>query len=195
MKVERDDTDDAHLYTINGKPVPGVTSLLKAALFVDDTWFRPEYATRGKRVHKACELSDKGIAMPGLAQYPEVAGRLEAWKKFVHEMDFEAVAIEEFVGNELWGYAGQLDRRGSIRIINAPALLDIKSGEPTPADAWQTAAYENCVDGYHRRFGVHLRESGDYKLVEHDGIDDWDIFRIALDGWKVKDKYGLLRDD
>jgi hypothetical protein len=60
-------------------------------------------------------------------------------------------------------------------------LIDIKTGQPVPADAIQTAAYVLCLaPGYYRRYGIYLQANGDYRPREHKDYNDTGVFLAAL---------------
>jgi hypothetical protein len=128
----------AHVYTLDHKPIPSVTQILKA------TGLTGHYRgtagrDRGSRVHEATELYDVlGVIGDG----PE-AGYTRAWAKFKADHVSEIVASEQAVFNEPLWYAGTLDR--IVRLKDGKlAILDIKTGAKADWHKLQLAAYELC---------------------------------------------------
>lgn len=183
---------ESHTYRLRGQPVPGVTSLLDDTI-VDlsriprDVLERAR--ARGTAVHVACELYDRGdldFATMDQSLWPY----LQAWDRFKTETKFEIELIEKPVYSERYRYAGTLDRYGHGRFRSksklSTALIDIKSGEVQTATGVQLAAYHGAgvemgaVDKSAIRIGVHLQDTGKYKLEVYDSPQDWPVFLACL---------------
>ena len=68
-----------HVYTLNGRVVPGVTEIVRATV---PGWQASEwYLQRGRALHKAVELWNKGT-LDEATVAPEIEGRFRAWKLF-----------------------------------------------------------------------------------------------------------------
>jgi hypothetical protein len=149
-----------HEYFIGGKPVPGVTTVLKEAGLIDSTWFTPEAALRGQHVHTACALWDKG-ELDTCALDPVLVPYLEAWQKFRKESGVTPTIIEEPFYSLEHGFAGTIDRAwmdGKHFIV-----CDIKSG---PLPDWlplQLAGYSILINAF-SGMGVELRDNGSYSV-------------------------------
>lgn len=153
----------SHRYLLNGVPLPGVTTILKAAGLIEDIWFTDEARTRGQAVHLATRYIDEDDSLDWDTVKPEYAPRVRAYVDFKARMGFEPTLIEEPLASVRYGFAGTLDRAGMAN--NLHTLFDLKTG---PYQRWQDlqlAAYEilaeeNGQPPIQERFIVHLREDG-----------------------------------
>jgi hypothetical protein len=162
-----------HIYTVDGKVYPGVTTIL------GDVYGRFPYpegsAERGHHVHLATQLYDEDDLDEATLD-PLVAGYLEGWKRFREEMAFVPTQIEKLVHNEVYGYCGTLDRIGTMQ--GRLYLIDIKSGAKAFWHRIQTAAYALCLppDTVFKRASVYLSAEGKYKIdyyINKQDYHDW----------------------
>lgn len=172
-----------HSYHLNGVRLPSVTEILKDLGLIDTTFFAPEHAERGARVHEATVFWDE-TGMDDDTLPEEWAGYLSAWKKFREETGFVPSHIEQAFGTEdtisIERYAGTVDRIGKTHTIN-PLILDIKTGPPQPWHRLQLAAYAILVKRELNipiwdMWGVHLRKDGTYSVKSYRSIEhspDW----------------------
>ena len=169
---------ETHTYRMEGEIIPSVTQILKDVGLIDTTFFAPEHAERGTRIHAATVFWDE-TEMDDDTLPEEWTGYLSAWKKFREETGFVSSHIEQaFCCDE--GYAGTVDRIGKTHKIN-PLLLDIKTGPPQPWHRLQLAAYTLMVKRELNipiwdMWGVHLRKEGTYSVESYKSIEhsaDW----------------------
>lgn len=116
-----------HTYTLCGIRLPSVTEITRFCAYdykSDRPWLAEAAAIRGTAVHEACALIDYGEEPE---ETPEIAGYLKAYRRFLADYKPEWKLIEHPIGSILLGYAGTLDRFGTID--GAPAILDIKTGQ------------------------------------------------------------------
>lgn len=116
-----------HTYTLCGIRLPSVTEITRFCVYdykSDRPWLAEAAARRGTAVHEACALIDYGEEPE---ETPEIAGYLKAYRRFLADYKPEWKLIEHPIGSILLGYAGTLDRFGTID--GAPAILDIKTGQ------------------------------------------------------------------
>lgn len=116
-----------HTYTLDGIQLPSVTEITRFCAYdykSDRPWLAEAAASRGTAVHEACALIDYGEEPE---ETPEIAGYLKAYRRFLADYKPEWKLIEHPIGSILLGYAGTLDRFGTID--GAPAILDIKTGQ------------------------------------------------------------------
>lgn len=115
--------EDSHTYKLDGRAVPSVTQAIQAILPMrpmDDY-----YLQRGTAVHRACELYDRGT-LDEASVDPEIAPRLEAWKKFRSDFGGEIAMNERRLASKKYQFAGTVDRvfaKGGKLI-----LVDLKNG-------------------------------------------------------------------
>lgn len=116
-----------HTYTLCGIRLPSVTEITRFCAYdykSNRPWLAEAAAIRGTAVHEACALIDYGEEPE---ETPEIAGYLKAYRRFLADYKPEWKLIEHPIGSILLGYAGTLDRFGTID--GAPAILDIKTGQ------------------------------------------------------------------
>lgn len=113
-----------HTYKIGGRPVPGVTSIIRSVL--PHAWSIDEYyLQRGTATHWGCKLLDDGV-LDRSSVDPEIAPRIEAWERFRSDYKGLVIGCELPLGHPEYMYAGTLDRvfecQGEIVIV------DLKNG-------------------------------------------------------------------
>lgn len=192
------DYDDAtHTYKLDGQQLISVTQVLKEAGLIDTSWYTREGADRGSYIAVATAIDDggrEGRVFDEDQLDPDMRGYVEAWRRFRTESGCEITAIEQHVYHPTLRYAGTLDRL--VWWHYGAGLIDIKTGQPVPADAIQTAAYARSLPRrFYRRYGVYLRANGTYKLHEHDNFGDADVFLAALALVNWKRNHGIANAD
>ena len=166
-----------------------VTGILKAEGFIDTQWFDEYSATRGTYVHKACELSDRG-ELEEAELDPILIPYVSAWQKFIMESKFQITEMETRLVSETHQFSGKPDRIGILN--GCPAIIDLKSGVVQPWTALQLAGYEILKGSPHKRFGVQLKDDGNYKLTEFKDRQDRQVFLscLAVYQWKHNNMKG-----
>jgi hypothetical protein len=170
-----------HIYSLNGVAVPSVTQILSDVGIVDYSQIpdgiRVMALERGRQVHLITQFFDEN----DLGRFdPKLAGYLDAWKRFREETGFVPELIEHQVYNEVWDFAGTLDRTGVM--AGARCLADIKTGIVPYWAAFQTAAYASCFDkpATFRRMAVGLLPDGSYRIHEFRCADFSAHLRVFL---------------
>jgi hypothetical protein len=172
-----------HRYSVDGVVVPSVTQVL--APLSDYRRVRPDVldAARhlGTAVHTACDLDDRGTLDERSVQ-PVLRGFLAGWRLFCAEHHAVWSAIEQCVYHPALGYAGRLDRLGTVDGV--PTVVDLKtSARLSPAVGPQLAAYAKALPepgpGI-RRLAVQLRPDGRYTQREYADPMDWAVFASLL---------------
>lgn len=191
--------ETGHLYNLDGAPVPGVTSILKAAGFYDHFGNNgaddvTEAMLRGTAVHAACHYDDEGdLDEETISDL--VWPYLQAWRRFRHETNFNPLVLpggvtgcEVAVASRVYRYACTVDRIGIFNASGAGvrrAIVEIKTGAPGDAAALQTAAQalvlnENMVSVIDR-YTVRLCDDGTYRMEHYaDYRRDFEDFLAAL---------------
>ena len=116
-----------HTYTLDGIQLPSVTEVTRFCAYdykSDRPWLAEAAARRGTAVHEACALIDYG---EDPEETPEISGYLKAYRRFLADYKPDWQLIEHPMGSIHLGYAGTLDRFGTID--GAPSILDIKTGQ------------------------------------------------------------------
>ncbi|MEA2036114.1 MAG: Dna2/Cas4 domain-containing protein [Nanoarchaeota archaeon] len=152
--------DENHLYRVNGKIVPGVSELLMEVGLIDANVIKFADTSLGSAVHKAAELSDKGI-LDYDSCCEEVKSRLKQWRAFISDPKFEIIANEQMFYSKL-GYCGTPDRvlkRGEDHI-----LVDIKTSKVrSKSTKVQMAFYQRLVE---ENLEINIDEGWEVVLLE-----------------------------
>lgn len=196
---------EQHAYAVDGEELPSVTQIIRAAdlyPWPSDTQDATYYMKRGTAVHAACLYDDQGRLGPEGELDEEVLPRLEAWRRFRKDTGLEILMNERSLWHPTLKYAGTLDRL--VELNGKIWLLDLKAGGHVPAYGIQSAGYAMLLQAaiaakllapelrrIHARFpvkraGVHLDGSGNYKIEEHNEVEDYSVFKwaLGLHNWK-----------
>lgn len=180
---------DTHTYTVDGKTVPGVTTVLKAAGLVETRHHTEGSANRGSEIHEATSLIDQGVMSIDDWKDDDIHPYLFAWEKFKKESGAEVVEIEQLLYHETLRYATMVDRvlKGSAGRF----IVDIKTGPPQSWHGIQLAS-NTALTGLKERVIVELKRKGDYRI--HFGWKDtkyteriWDqlwLSAVTLYHWR-----------
>jgi len=184
-----------HTYTLNGIVLPSVTQVLEDVGLIDYSFIpgsmRDVYLRRGSAVHLATAYDDVGD-LDEESLKPELRGYLEAWRKFRADSRFTWDRIEYQRFHRQYGYAGTLDRQGSVDArMNTRTVVDIKTGHAPTWVRYQLAAYAGLYEkpiGW-RRMAVELHDDGTYGVTEfpcREFLSDFQVFLAALTVFSAK---------
>jgi hypothetical protein len=155
--------EQAHRYTLNGRPVPSVTTVLRAVIphFDADDW----YLQRGTAVHACAALIAQGKDFDA---DPQINGQVAACRKFFADYRPTVLHVEQRVASTAYGFAGTLDL--VCAVDGEVFLVDWKS-TLTKTVQWQLGAYavglkESCGLSVKKGFGIELKADGTYKAGE-----------------------------
>jgi hypothetical protein len=187
---------ERHRYTVAGRRLPGVTSIIAAAGFTNE-WatYSDEARDRGTRVHLATMLDDEGDLDEGSVLESD-RPFLEAWRRFRRETRFYPLILpgpppfifrEVAAGSAVYNFATILDAVGILPGFGqTPCVVEIKTGGYDDCTAsLQTAGQQLVLEenGVHTRprCAVQLSEDGTYRIHQHrDYINDRDDFLACL---------------
>ncbi len=195
----------AHVYRHDGVRVPSVTQILAAEGFIDYSFLGEDsahYLSRGQAVHAACEYLDED-RLDWSTVAPAIEGYVRGYQKFKRVLGFYPTHIETHVFDEIYRYAGTLDRVGRIGDARK-ILIDLKTG---PICSWvgaQLGGYAGAVRfnqifadwNYLERWGVQLTADGGYQITkfeDHEG--DLAVFRSACICYNWKKNAGILKGE
>lgn len=176
--------EPTHTYSVNGRPVPSVTQVLKEAGLIDTTWYNEWGKHRGSTVHRCMQLlAEDRLDLASVD--PRIQGYVDAGARFMDEINFEVERTEMHVCNEKLRFAGTLDLFG--RRKNNPAIIDYKTGPLQRPTQIQLTGYSNTDQmpgGPIELWGVQLRIDGTYKMERF--IPNFPVWHAALRvvGWK-----------
>lgn len=168
--------DEQHIYTVDGRVVPGVTQvldlMLEPAFFPNDGGHALD---RGTIVHEACALDTEGKLHPDCMDPSkpdymgdEIAGRVRAHREFRRITGWKSISREVLLYHPS-GYCGRCDDDGLLPVRGriARVVLDLKSGRPQKRVRLQLAAYRMALeqDGIRReRASLWLKPDGSFSL-------------------------------
>lgn len=140
--------ESTHTYWINGIQYPSVTQLFEK-YHLKRAYYRPGYATLGRRAHQVLAEIDSAIKFG--FEYPEedisddLKGFVCAWANAKEEKKILIDEIEVRCASEVYKFAGTVDRIGTIN--DKLSIIDIKTGscdrnDPVQLCGYRMAAYE-----------------------------------------------------
>jgi len=103
--------EEHHLFTVNGKVIPSVTTILKRAGMTPDWSNIPDiewYAQRGTYIHRATELWENGTLDEDTVD-DEIRPYLEAYKRFRADYTVPVKGQEVRLWHPHYRYAGIID--------------------------------------------------------------------------------------
>jgi hypothetical protein len=179
----------SHLYTLHGSPVPSVTELIDQAGLKRGDWYTEESRERGKAVHRIANAlllsQDVGESDTAFVMDKGYEGYVAALQRFIADKRLMPVFVETPLADPSAWFAGTADFIGGMDGVPY-AVVDLKTGPPMPWHSVQTEAYSRLAYletgvPYYKRFGLYLREDGEYRLVPHtDILGDAKAFDAAL---------------
>lgn len=175
-----------HRYTIAGRHVPGVTSVLRDLI---PGWSASDwYLERGRVVHACAALVARG---KDFEFDPQIAGQVAALRRFFAEVKPSVLCVERQVYSERWQYAGTLDLLTQKPGTEAAMILDFKASL-TLSVAYQCAAYalayRLCSSPIKWGCGVEIHENGLYKMGEI-----YDLRKYQQDWLNLLGAYNIRR--
>jgi hypothetical protein len=155
-----------HRYSLRGRPLAGVTSVLKWAGRYEGEEFYTDFAReRGRAVHAATHYADDD----DLGEFdPRIRPYIDAYRLWKRETGFESIYREIALAHTFHRYAGTMDILGFIS--GELALIDIKTGQWQPAYDLQLGAYAelaeaNGIGKPDRAFTLLLKKDGRYAIA------------------------------
>jgi len=144
-------------------------------------------ARRGTLVHEYTESIDYGIPLEEIEIEPELAGYVQAWLRFKRDWLFTPLHIEKPLYSTTSGYAGRLDRIGTVN--GHLAIVDVKTTTSFDrlakiALACQLSGYdrlcvENDIPDIDYLYGVQLKKDGTYTVHDAAKIESKYKFSAA----------------
>lgn len=172
----------AHSYTLDGKPVPGVSSIIELAYdfrFVDAAAME-RARDLGSKVHLTIDLYERG-RLKEATLHEVLRKHLDQYKKFKDDFGYVSAGTEVRVGSRRHQYCGTLDNHGFLMpTADTPEIeliLDEKTGDDYAPHKLQTAGYKlaavemGLVKADAQRASLYLSED-EYCLRWHRGRVD-----------------------
>jgi PD-(D/E)XK nuclease superfamily len=139
--------EPTHTYTVNGRAVPSVTTVLKSVRLIDfgavaDATLE-RARQRGTAVHQILHYLIEG-ALDQNSVDPALAGYVESAKAWLFDSGFTPIAVEQRLYHPAYHYAGTTDLVGYLN--GTPTVADWKTGRAADAAAdLQLAAYVGAL--------------------------------------------------
>lgn len=168
---------DIRYRSSTGSPLISVTQVLGLAGLVDDRWYTPESAERGKDVHELTVIFDKKDRPLHIG--PGLHGYIDAYADFVATVKPTFIAAELQVQRDdaTLRLAGTIDRVCS-QIFGHPGHVDLKTGDPEPWHGLQLAGY-NLLKPQGSRWCVYLGSNGRFRVKQYGEASDYGRFMDA----------------
>lgn len=177
--------EEGHVYLHDGEIWPSSTQIIAA----HSEWFTEEAALRGTHKHLAIDLHCKGDLDEDSLD-DEYRAAVDAYKKFVRDTGFQVIQTEVMAHSHTHRFACRIDQIGMFPGDNAPAIVEIKTGAYPEWCCLQTASQALCLEGFHKRFGLHIHEDK-YKLHPHTNRSDMQEFLTLLASKRIRQKYSI----
>jgi hypothetical protein len=178
-----------HEYTIDGRKVPSVTTVLRPVTAHEyravDRETMERTALLGQAVHKLIELDLAGTLDEDSLSDP-LRPYLAMWRQFLAQSGFKMLLSEQIVHSARYGYAGRMDLAGKLN--NRFAVIDAKRTAAVPRSAGpQTSAYRDALAETRGdipwrdadRYALHLTPER-WRLVPFNDPNDRRVFLAAL---------------
>lgn len=197
---------ESHTYTLDGKPVPSVTTIIRAlereALARVPAEILEWKRGLGQQVHMACQLDDEGDLHEGTLD-ERIVPYMRAWRAFRDDFGFRVRMNEQPLASRRYRFAGTVDRVGTItrpmavdrnRMYQGPAIIDLKTRlDLGDAIGVQLAGYQKLLaennyqddDAYGHaqtqlRVAVRLGADGKYEYRVYEDPEDHSCFQACL---------------
>lgn len=162
--------EEEHTYRVGQLEYPSVTTILRSLdLSRAYRGVSDYYRDRGRAVHKAVELVDKGT-LDEETLHETLIPYVGAYRCFVKDSGYQALCWELALYDEKVGFAGTLDKVG--RLNGRLGILDIKAASSIdPAAGLQLKGYEHLWNLWNEespcqfRYVLQLTSDGKYQLV------------------------------
>lgn len=153
---------DTHEYKMSGRKVFSVTQIIKGAGLYGEAgnFYNAASAEKGKFIHEACELYDKGdLEEQSLDE--KLVPYLDAWKAFRKQMPVEFAVIEQPFFSLEHGFAGTIDRAWFEN--KKGVVADIKTGAVPDWVSIQLAGYAILFPSL-TAMAIQLKDNGKFSL-------------------------------
>lgn len=165
----------AHVYSWDGVPWLSVTQVLHKAGRIDDRWYTPDAAERGRRVHaftvKLDQIEGRIPNTPPVnAAYTipdDIGAEVDAYRQFVADCRPVYNTIEQAIFAPWLRVGGRPDRTLLTLLGHAGGVLELKTGQAQDWHEEQTAGYVELDPARGGpRWVCYLGKNGRYKLKQ-----------------------------
>lgn len=184
-----------HSYSIDGRPVPGVTSVLRDLLpgWTASDW----HLQRGRAVHACVAMIARGQTF---IHDPQIEGQVQAAERFFRETRPQVLKVEYPVYSRQYQYAGTLDLVALLAGHTRRVLIDFKASL-TETVPYQCAGYgvalreQDPALGVSYGIGVELRADGTYRMSDTYTLKHYGPRWLALlTAYKIRRECGVKEE-
>jgi RecB family exonuclease len=179
--------DRTHTYRDGAEILPSVTTVLSSYFGIDERFYKPGAAERGRDVHSLC--ADYAAGLP-VKPPPELQGYVDAFKQWIFDTLARVLEIEQIIEGEIDGrrYAGRYDLL--VNLGGKVTLVDIKTGARCIWHVAQVAAYAlRARPRPAQGMVLYLTARGEYRENFHpprELLQGIETFKAALAAWRQK---------
>lgn len=163
----------SHQYSFDDEPWLSVTQVLHKAGRIDDRWYTPEAAERGRRVHAVTvqidlsegRIPDRAAELVTYHVQDDIGAEVDAYNMFV--MDCRPVywTVEQAIFGHRMKVGGRPDRTLRTLLGHAGGVLELKTGQEQEWHEEQLAGYvELDPKRGGPRWVCYLGKNGRYRL-------------------------------
>ena len=161
----------------DGGRSPSVTTILKAAGYIDDRWMTEEGRERGSAVHELCERYAMGERFDKKGRELASLEYVNAFANWMRDTSAYAITTECIIHHTLCGrpYAGRFDLLAEIQCKRR--LVDLKTGAKAKWHKIQIAAYalakfnDESLVNPDQCSCLYLKADGNYKEDRASGAE------------------------
>ena len=196
---------NSHKYRLDGDYIPGLTTVLSDCGLTDSRWAKEEHRDRGTAVHDLCaeialfERPESQFEWDGTCDKPIAVPYGQSFLKGIRALGFvvEPGMLEVGVFSAIYLCAGTFDMWGYQG--KRRALIDVKSGQPSPGVDIQLAGYRVMA---RESLGIEIdvcyalwldKDGGMPKVVQpKNPMSDERIFKSMMEIWWWRKTHGML---
>lgn len=169
-----------HEYKIGKKVLPSVTTILKAAGYIDTTWATEWHRNKGEQLHRALHLHDLDVLDEATLD-PELVPYIQTYKRFLSESGAKVTHSELPCWSDKYQYAGTADK--VLLLHRRRVVVDVKTNNAPAWTALQVASYAHAIEEsryihIERRYSLALKKD-DYRFRECRDAQDFPKFLKA----------------
>jgi len=193
-----------HRYTLDGKPLPSVTSVISTA--TADSILSNNFKAagiRGTAVHKVCEKLNLGEQVNISALDEDIRRYVDGYNLFLQNGAYQVTHSEQRIYSPTRYYAGTVDIIAKDKKGNY-VVMDIKtSALVSPTASLQMAGYAGAIEELVKlgqipdipknakikeRIVIWLTGDGKYQLVKYKDPNDYSVFicHLVCYNWRRK---------
>ncbi len=189
MQTEKIRLDENHVYWLGQHRVPGFSEIIKSLGMANNPFWNDEGRDKGTSIHLWTIFLARGEE-PIEPPDSRIAGRVDAFRKFMSESGFKFAGGEEPLYEPGMRFACTPDLYGHLGAFSA--VVDIKNGAKEKWHGLQLGAQRLALaaNGFkaQKKYGLYLRD-GDYRLIEYPDAADESRWKTLVTAFYAKGFY------